>query len=548
MKTSGLIERSIMVLCTLLCIAPSALADGRMEWVVPSGQDEAIKGLLGSYGENKELEGGYRFSKISPQSKSIAYGLTKADADAGSILVLHISRAKQGDLRGMELAIRVQALNSDPLALQHLENAAKEMQSNDSGSIFIGIEVDAQPTHLEPPPPPEPNISDGLRQSLIALALACLWLLIAAWRSKPMQLSLNIKRTHVLPMTLQFILFLYWSVYWVETANHMAFVGAQLLFAYLVEGALNLSRQGKWAVGLGPFPIVFSINLFVWYQGTQTWCAFAVIALALLSKAYLRRGGRHIFNPSALGITVLGLLYMAEFAQVGWTNTTVFTFVDVSHPLTAAPNMTELILLLALIPQSRFPIVMLSISALTVMVLFGDSFGGANPLAIVPHDPLHPLWPPVFLAITLLATDPATIPKTQNGKILFGLCLGLMITLGSAAMNGSGGDDYFTKVLPIPILNLLIHRLDDWGTRIPQALSRPFEARFNKMHMVLFVVLTAVGLVTTEVKEGALNNAHFYQEDYVRRLDLSNRDDRCVNNKAWCTPFSFVDEAKSWLD
>ena len=180
-------------------------------------------------------------------------------------------------------------------------------------------------------------------QCLGATGLGFLWLLFAGLRFRPIRVTFNIKRSHILPMSLQTIIFLYWSVYWVETADHMSYVAFQLLFAYLIDAALSLHRSRSWAVTMGPFPIVFSTNLFVWYQGSQTWCAFLIVGLAILSKSFLQRNGRHIFNPSALGISILGLFYMVEFAYVGWTNTTAFTFIDVSHPLTAAPNMTELI-------------------------------------------------------------------------------------------------------------------------------------------------------------------------------------------------------------
>ena len=123
-----------------------------------------------------------------------------------------------------------------------------------------------------------------------------------------------------------------------------------------------------------------------------------------------------------------------------------------------------------------------------------------------------------------------------------------MTTIGSSVVNGSGGDDYFTKVMPIPILNLFAHKFDAWAERLPQWLTHVIQPRFNRIHMALFVVLTAVGLVTTNVKAGALNNAKFYKEDVVRKLDISNRDDRCAANRPWCTPFSFVAEISRWTD
>ena len=182
------------------------------------------------------------------------------------------------------------------------------------------------------------------------------------------------------------------------------------------------------------------------------------------------------------------------------------------------------------------------------MVALGDSFNGANPLAVVPYSPLHPLWPPVFLAITLLATDPATIPKTSAGKLLFGLSLGLMITLGSAAANGLDADDYFTKVLPIPLLNLLSNRFDRWGEQLPGRMRALVQPQLNRYHMVTFVILTALGLYATGVKEGALQNAHFVRENSVRKLVLEPGKDRCEANPAWCQPFSIASEVSRWTD
>ena len=67
-----------------------------------------------------------------------------------------------------------------------------------------------------------------------------------------------------------------------------------------------------FGVGFGPFPIVFSTNLFLWFKDDWFLFQFLLIAVGFLGKAFVRweRDGRrvHIFNPSAFALALFSLV------------------------------------------------------------------------------------------------------------------------------------------------------------------------------------------------------------------------------------------------
>ena len=68
-------------------------------------------------------------------------------------------------------------------------------------------------------------------------------------------------------------------------------------------------------LGFGPFPIVFSTNLFLWFKDDWFACSSSLIALGFVGKAFVRweRDGRrvHIFNPSAFTLAMFSLVLLA---------------------------------------------------------------------------------------------------------------------------------------------------------------------------------------------------------------------------------------------
>lgn len=80
---------------------------------------------------------------------------------------------------------------------------------------------------------------------------------------------------------------------------------------------------------------------------------------------------------------------------------------------------------------------------------------------------------PVFFALHLLVTDPATSPRTTGGKLLFGAMYGFGV-FGLYELLGSLGVPlFYDKLLTVPLLNLGVPWLDQ--------ASRPLNARWRPL-------------------------------------------------------------------
>ena len=231
-------------------------------------------------------------------------------------------------------------------------------------------------------------------------------------------------------------------------------------------------------------------------------------------------------------------------------------FGGVFHTMNASPNMAELLIVLALIPQMRFRIVPVTIGGLIALKL------SDNPAIARPA---------VLLAIVLLATDPATIPRTEIGKLLFGMFVGFGFVLTSVVLRRIGRPDDFSKVMAIPVANVLIpssigsgrpsrrtrcgSRSDrrsrkhspDWGRGRPRS-SREAPAAWLAPNMAmvaawLLLIVPSFGNDKRNAFEPAIH--------WTWGTPLVQRDDddvpRCTANPAYCKPFSFLDEASAWL-
>ncbi len=364
---------------------------------------------------------------------------------------------------------------------------------------------------------------------------AALLVLAIPLRPRDYRVVVLLKPTHFIPAAVQLVLFVYWALYWAEVREHLAYVAAQLAFAYAFDLLLGLTLRRRWLLSFGPMPVVLSANLFVWYPEGHTWLALVLIALALGSKALLRwgegssRAGRHIFNPSAFGIACLGL---------GWlVAPELLPYFDIAHPLNAPPNMLELIFLLALIPQARVPIVLVSLGALSTMVV-----------ATAPGPPIRPgpMWAPVFLVLVLLATDPATIPRTGPGRLLTGVLVGLVIVVLSTTFEALGRSDFYAKVMAIPVANLLVVPCERFGDRLLSRWADLLSPDHNRRHMAAWVGLVLLLALVGDRKEGSFEAQHHEEHPTPHIVRRASGSPDCGDNPVFCSAFSFVGEAGLW--
>jgi hypothetical protein len=229
-------------------------------------------------------------------------------------------------------------------------------------------------------------------------------------------------------------------LYWPAVTSRVPAIALQIGIAYAVDAIVSLLKEGTWRVGFGPLPIVLSANLFAWFTDVG---AVVVIVVAVASRTLIRRGGRHVFNPSAAGLTFAG------FLSLFWS---AFAFGGVFHTLAMPPNIAEVILLLSLIPQTRFRIVLISLGAALGLQLCCPGHGVG--------------LPGLLLAFALFATDPATVPRTPVGQLLFGAFVG-SATLGfSNLLVYCGKADDLSKVFRFRSPMLSFHGSMRSGRRV----------------------------------------------------------------------------------
>ena len=145
---------------------------------------------------------------------------------------------------------------------------------------------------------------------------------------------------HYLQACAQASVLLYWGWYWRPVYDAAPLLLTQLLFAYGFDMLLAWSRRDTYTLGFGPFPVIFSINLFLWFKPDWFYLQYLMIAVGFAAKELIRwqKNGRpaHIFNPSSFPLAVfsLGLIL---------TGTTSITYGDRdrAHPVQPAQHLSR---------------------------------------------------------------------------------------------------------------------------------------------------------------------------------------------------------------
>lgn len=355
----------------------------------------------------------------------------------------------------------------------------------------------------------------------------------------PIPIQLHVRMPHLVQLSVQLCVFLYWQLYFPDARTQLAVLFELAVFGFAVDAAASFARYRSWRVTLGPIPVVLSANLFVWFRGPDAWVSYVIVALGVASKHLLQRGGRHIFNPSAFGVSVVALpclLFPDLFGEY-----------DLAHALNLAPNMVEVILVLALIAQLEVPVVLITIGAALVTVLPTGLLGSV--FFARPYMP-EVLFAPILLGITLLVTDPATTPRTPAGKLLFGAAyMGAFALLGTL-LNLTPVNNFWAKMLPIPMLNWLAPRFDALVARRPRLAHPWLDLRHNRRHVAGWAVAVAAVVLFSSVKaklfERDLHGVHRTRFVAVVAVDGAARA-TCEDNPVFCRPFSFARELGLWL-
>lgn len=289
--------------------------------------------------------------------------------------------------------------------------------------------------------------------------LAWTVVLYARERKRPgglgLALEIAVRKPHWIQLLAQGSVLAWWGWHVRSVYEFAPFIVAQLVLAVAVESLFSLTRRGRCVVGFGPVPVVFSLNLFLWFHLPWFFFQFAMVVLVYVGKEFVRRQvdgrSRHIFNPSAFALAIASLALIVT-GQTGITQG-----VEIAQSQYVPPHIFLVIFLAAFPGQLLFGVATMTMPAVLVIYGFSAAYHAATGIFFF-HDAYIPIA--VFLGLHLLFTDPATSPRSELGRVVFGVLYGSGVVAGVFLLNAVGAPPFYDKLLPVPILNVLAPRLD----------------------------------------------------------------------------------------
>src|SRR5579863_2936184 len=305
---------------------------------------------------------------------------------------------------------------------------------------------------------------------------------------------------HYVQFLMHTSVYLYWGWYWREVYHDVSLIAAQIVFAYAMDMLVCWSRRDNWVLGFGPIPIVMSTNLFLWFKDDWFFLQFALIATGVLGKEFIKwkRDGKltHIFNPSAFSLCLFSIALIA-------TRSTDITWgINIATTFHTPPHIYLEIFLLGLVVQALFRVTLVTLSAAAALYGLGLWYTGmtGDYQFIDSNIPVA-----VFLGLHLLTTDPATSPRRDLGKIIFGALYGAGVFGAYSVLKLIGAPEFYDKLLVVPPLNLSVQWLD----RLSDVVAAKFESLSSllrkKPRLVNYGWMAVwVGLFTTMTASGFL--------------------------------------------
>jgi TPR repeat protein len=303
------------------------------------------------------------------------------------------------------------------------------------------------------------------------------------------------KPVHYVQLTMQASIYVYWGWYWREVYHHIPLIVAQIVFVYALDMLVCWWRRDKWIMGFGPFPIVLSTNLFLWFKDDWFSLQFLMVATGVLCKEFVtwKREGRrvHIFNPSAIALAVFSLgLLVTHSTHISWGEEIAVTL---GHP----PNIYIEIFIVGLVVQALFSVTLVTLSAAASLCLLNVIYTGSTGLYYFVDINIPAA---VFLGLHLLVTDPATSPRKNLGKILFGAMYGVGVFGLYALLDRLSAPTFYDKLLCVPPLNLMVQLLDRAGVAVAGRFGKWFSKwsprQLNFAHMAVWISLFGVMATT----------------------------------------------------
>ena len=344
-----------------------------------------------------------------------------------------------------------------------------------------------------------PRLQWSLFGAAAALAAWNAVLYLSALRTvRTLTLEMVPRKQHYIQACAQGTVLLYWGWYWREAYDSAHLIAAQLAFAYAFDMLLAWSRRDAYTLGFGPFPVIFSINLFLWFKPDWFYLQFLMVALGFAVKELIRwdKGGRrvHVFNPSSFPLAVFSLaLILSGKSDLTWGQ-------DIASTQFYPPHMYAMLFLIGLPGQFFFGVTSMTMSAVVTTYLFGLLYFAATGVYFF-YDSYIPIA--VFLGMHLLFTDPSTSPPTELGRVIFGMLYGLSTVALYVVLGRAGLPTFYDKLLQVPLLNLSVPLIDRLARSKmlraldPAALGRSLAPRrrnlaYMSVWTIVFAAMSAV--------------------------------------------------------
>jgi len=301
---------------------------------------------------------------------------------------------------------------------------------------------------------------------------------------RTLTLEVVLRKQHYVQACAQGSVLLYWGWYWPPVYAFAPFILAQLLFAYAFDMLLAWSRRDKYTLGFAPFPVVFSINLFLWFKPEWFYLQFAMVGLGLAAKEFIRwnRDGRrvHIFNPSSFPLAVFSIALLATGkSDITWGQ-------NIATTQFYPPQMYLALFLIGLPGQFFFGVTSMTMSAVVAAYSFSRIYFAVTGIYFF-YDSYIPIA--VFLGMHLLFNDPSTSPRTEWGRIVYGTLYGFSTVALYTLLGHAGLPTFYDKLLQVPLLNLSVKLIDRWAGR-PAVVSRPRNLAYIAVWAVVFTVMS----------------------------------------------------------
>jgi hypothetical protein len=185
--------------------------------------------------------------------------------------------------------------------------------------------------------------------------------------------------------------------------------------------------------------------------------------------------------------------------------------------------------LIGLAGQFFFGVTPMTMSAVLSTYIFGLIYHAFTGIYFF-YDSYIPIS--VFLGMHLLFTDPATAPRTELGRIIFGVLYGLSTVVLYQLLGMAGMPTFYDKLLQVPLLNLSIKGIDRLARS--KFLSVVDPARFGaslagrKRHLA-YMSVWAIAFIAMSATQGVGDNHPGQWLPFWRQA--------CMDGRAYACPY-----------